>query len=354
MFLSKDPRDGYWYIYYETSKGKRHRCSTHTKLKFEASRAFHTFEPPPEYEDTIKSSVVTLSDFRTTFLEYASTRYRPNTVRGTFQMGFNELIRLVGDVEISKVDEMVIEKFLTMKLQASSRYAARHCYAGLASAFQTACRWKIISRNSWRQVKKPKVPEIHPVFLSEADFTKLLNVILDPCFNHLCVFAVLTGLRSSEIISLEWNAIDLDRRLIHVQNTATFVTKSMKNRVVPMNDTIFALLHGLNRREGRVFLKSDGRPWARDVVTRWFRYYADLAGLDKRVHFHTLRHTFASWLVQKGTNLYEIKEMLGHASISTTEIYAHLQPELLHTTVNRISLPLNGGKSEELPPVLLG
>ncbi len=308
MFLSKGYH-GYWYIYYLTPDGTRQKASTHTKNKSEALKHLRSFEPPaPPGPD--KPTTYLLSEYRLVFLEYAKSRYRPNTVRGTFQLGFNELIRLVGDIEIRKVDEMVIERFLTAKFQTSSRHATRLCYAGLASAFQTACRWKIITRNPWRQVKKPKVPEIHPVFLSEADFTRLMSTIDDPYFKRVCIFAVLTGLRSSEIISLEWNAIDLDRHLIHVQNTATFVTKSMKNRVVPMNDTVFALLSELTRREGSVFLKSDGRPWVREMVTRWFRYYADLVGLDKRVHFHTLRHTFASWLVQKGTNLYEIKKCL--------------------------------------------
>ncbi len=341
MFLSKES-NGYWYVYYETPEGKRHKVSTHTKLKTEALKFFRQFQPPSEQEPAPTQQTITLGEFKKQFLEYARTRYRPNTVRGTFQMAFNEFIRLVGDIELARVDVMAVEKFLTAKLQTSSRHAARHCYGALASAFQTAYRWKLIQKNPWREVKKPKTPEAHPFFLSEEEAARLIAAISDPCFKRLCIFALMTGVRASEAISLEWEAVDLEHRVIHVQNTETFLTKSMKNRVVPMNDTVYDMLTELPEGRGRVFLTCRGTPWARDRVTRWFKHYAGLANLDKRAHFHTLRHTFASWLAQKGVNLYEIKEMLGHASVTTTQIYAHLQPERLHATVNRISLPTAG------------
>jgi integrase/recombinase XerD len=57
---------------------------------------------------------------------------------------------------------------------------------------------------------------------------------------------------------------------------------------------------------------------------------------DKNLHFHSLRHTFASWLVQDGVSLYEVQKLLGHSSIAVTQVYSPLQPEQLHATVNRI------------------
>ena len=62
-----------------------------------------------------------------------------------------------------------------------------------------------------------------------------------------------------------------------------------------------------------------------------------MSGIQKKgLHFHSLRHTFASWLVQEGVSLYEVQRLLGHSNISVTEIYAHLQPCQLHSAVNKL------------------
>ena len=78
-----------------------------------------------------------------------------------------------------------------------------------------------------------------------------------------------------------------------------------------------------------------------DMLTHLFKEYVLKAGLESRLHFHSLRHTFASWLVQDGVSLYEVQKLLGHSNIAVTQVYSHLQPEGLHSTVNRISIPLN-------------
>jgi len=67
---------------------------------------------------------------------------------------------------------------------------------------------------------------------------------------------------------------------------------------------------------------------------------AGLKGLGKKLRFHSLRHTFATWLVQDGVSIYEIQKLLGHSSIEMTQIYSHLHSEQLHSTVNRITLDL--------------
>ena len=69
--------------------------------------------------------------------------------------------------------------------------------------------------------------------------------------------------------------------------------------------------------------------------------YVTEIGLDGKLHFHSFRHTFASWLVQDGVSLYEVQKLLGHSNIAVTQVYSHLQPEGLHSTVNKISLTLN-------------
>ena len=76
-------------------------------------------------------------------------------------------------------------------------------------------------------------------------------------------------------------------------------------------------------------------------VTHKLKDYIRLAQLNHKLHFHSLRHTFASWLVQDGVSLYEVQKLLGHSNIAVTQVYSHLQPETLHSTVNRISFSSN-------------
>ena len=78
--------------------------------------------------------------------------------------------------------------------------------------------------------------------------------------------------------------------------------------------------------------------WVAHLFKRYVRK-ANLSNLD--IHFHSLRHTFASWLVQDGTSIYIIKDFLGHSDVKTTAVYSHLQPTQLHSEVNKISIVLN-------------
>ncbi len=80
------------------------------------------------------------------------------------------------------------------------------------------------------------------------------------------------------------------------------------------------------------------KPLFRGWVQHLFKRYVRDLKLPERLHFHSLRHTFASWLVQDGATLYEVQKLLGHSSAKVTEVYSHLQPEELHSTVERIRL----------------
>ncbi len=112
-------------------------------------------------------------------------------------------------------------------------------------------------------------------------------------------------------------------------------------RTVPMNDTVANLLRAKSLREGPVFNGRRGRRANPHFVSKKFKEAVRNLGLDGRLHFHSLRHTFASLLVQRGVSLYEVQNLLGHSTVAVTQIYAHLQPSTLQSTVNKISLNLN-------------
>jgi integrase len=213
----------------------------------------------------------------------------------------------------------------------------------LKSAFSTAVRWKLIPENPCKGVQFARIPEQAPVFMSPGDFEKLIKTISEPWFRELVVFAVVTGLRRGEISNLQWGNVDLERRIIQVQSDVRFKTKQGRRRTVPLNSTALEILKSREESRGLGYVFTfNGQRVSCDWITHLFKRYVRKACLtDSRIHFHSVRHSFASWLVQSGATLYEVQRLLGHSSSKVTEIYSHLQPEQLHSTVNKIQISLN-------------
>jgi len=142
-----------------------------------------------------------------------------------------------------------------------------------------------------------------------------------------------TGLRVSELTGLVLSSLDLAEGICLVMG------KGSKERLVPVGGAaVRALTRYLNELRpqldrgggrGRVFLNARGAPLSRMAVWRLVRESARRAGLAKRVSPHTLRHTFATHLLEGGADLVAVQELLGHADISTTQIYTHLDREYL-------------------------
>jgi integrase len=169
----------------------------------------------------------------------------------------------------------------------------------------------------------------------------LLAAIPKQWFKNVVLFAVNTGLRRGEIANLKWDQIDLSHKLIYVINSESFHTKTGKERAVPLNIVALGILESLPRRSEYVFVGEKG--WNLDLVriSHLFKQAVIASGLEKKLHFHSLRHTFATWLVQNGVGIYEVQKLLGHTSIVVTQVYSHLSGGELHSAVDRITVSMN-------------
>lgn len=137
-----------------------------------------------------------------------------------------------------------------------------------------------------------------------------------------------TGLRRGEILSLSWEDVDLDRGILRVRSSESYKVKGGRIRVVPINDTAGEILSRRVNSRGVIF--SGVLP---ETLSRRFKKSVRRLHLREDLHFHSLRHTYASWLVQKGVSLYVVQRLLGHSSPTMTQVYAHLAPEDLRTHV---------------------
>ena len=167
------------------------------------------------------------------------------------------------------------------------------------------------------------------------------------------MFAANTGVRISELINLEWSDVDFHNMTVRISNKEDFETKSKRERTLPLNETAYDVLSGIERKGDYIFCRLDGKKRDKHFVCRSFKKCLRKAGLGEGYSFHSLRHTFASQLVQKGISLYMVQKLMGHANIKTTEIYAYLAPETFHNIVGVLQLDGNNGqKKEEIVPAI--
>jgi site-specific recombinase XerD len=342
MFLSKKPTNKIYYLFFTDELGKRRSVSTRSRLKSDAVKFLLAFKRE-EHERKQNLSRVPLSEFKEAYRKHSLGIHTKKTTESN-QTALDQFMKSVGDLPLHKIGIREIEKFLAAKRGDASAWTARKYYIALASAFETARRWGHIIDNPFRAVAKPRVPELQPLYFTHSDFKSLLASIDDIDFRELVVTAVSTGMRLGELQEMSWDWLDFCRKVITVRNTEKFTTKNGRTRVVPMTENLCKML--LQRKErftGEVphVFHRQGRRLLKDYVSKTLKRYVRKAGLNEKLHFHSLRHSFASYLALEGVSLYAIQRLLGHSTPTVTQVYSHLQPEQLHSTVNRIQIALN-------------
>jgi len=157
------------------------------------------------------------------------------------------------------------------------------------------------------------------------------------------VFAALTGMRRGEILNLRWESVDLQRKVLVLQSTASFRVKAGRRRTVPLSESAVYLLRlRENKSKSGYVFEHRGRQVGESCISHKFKLYVrECFSNSSELHFHSLRHSVASWLVQGGSTLYEVQMLLGHSSSKMTQVHAHLLPETLHGTVNKIVINMN-------------
>jgi integrase len=165
-------------------------------------------------------------------------------------------------------------------------------------------------------------------WLTPEEATRLLNACRkqkNPALVDLVELALYTGMRQGELLGLNWGDVDRSRGVVLLE-----VTKSGRRREVPLNGPADAVLVRRGQAKGLVF---GTRSW--DAFRKGWEAAVATAGLND-LRFHDLRHTFASWAVQRGASLPEVKDLLGHATLAMVMRYAHLAPEHLRVAVSRL------------------
>lgn len=214
-------------------------------------------------------------------------------------------------------------------------------YRNLKAAFNKAVDWGYIETNCLCRLKLPRKQKTFPAFVNEEQLVSICNNVINKSIKNIILIAFFTGMRLSEILNLSINNVDLAQNLIIVGDEG-FHSKTKKQRKIPMNNAVRQILSCIinnripNLRDEMrefVFKKNNGMKYTGNYVSKIFKQACRLSQIDASIHFHSLRHSFASNLVQKGANILIVRDLLGHTSVATTEIYAHLNIKTLRDLI---------------------
>ncbi|QEA32323.1 site-specific tyrosine recombinase XerD [Secundilactobacillus malefermentans] len=234
----------------------------------------------------------------------------------------------------NKIDRFVILDYLQYEnKQNKARNSVIHAVSTLRRFFRYLMQEKFISENPMVQVSSPKQAHPLPQVLTETEVNSLLDAP-DTSTKYGCRDRAIletmyaTGLRVSELVHLKLDDLHLEMGLIQT------LGKGNKERIIPIGDVAIDWLNRYlrdsrpqllkNRQSPYVFLNAHGSGLSRQSIWKKIKQYVALVGIKKDVTPHTLRHSFATHILENGADLRVLQELLGHSDISTTQIYTHI------------------------------
>lgn len=200
----------------------------------------------------------------------------------------------------------------------------------------------------------PKVPKKLPVVLSSEEVTQLIDAAPNLKYRTILMILYATGLRRAEVPHVKVEDIDSARMILHVKQG-----KGMRDRDLPMSPKLLEALREYYRQyrpKTYLFPSSEGRlgaesPTSDKTVWHAVSAAAKRAGLSKKIGVHTLRHTFATHMMEAGADLRTIQLLLGHSSLKDTLIYLHLSQRHLRTVPNPLDqISLRSDRKPQDPP----
>jgi len=297
--------------------------------------------------------IITLRIFSEEYINYIK-RNRSNAYEKSIRTTLKHLINFFGEqqpIQFLKIRDL--QNFIN-HLQQNTKNGYRVYYRNLKAAFNQAIDWNYIQENPFIKIKLPKKQKTYPTFINEDQLQMICEKIDNTIVKNFIQIAFYTGMRLNEIVHLTWDNVDFQNRFIIVGDD-TFITKGKCQRKIPICDHVYEILINLypkvfkiSNKKNYVFCKANGHRFTGDYFSKKFKRGCRIANVDAKIHFHSLRHSFASNLAQKGISIFLIKELLGHNSVSTTEIYSHANIDSLKAAIKVFNNSAEGIENQKI------
>jgi tyrosine recombinase XerC len=266
-----------------------------------------------------------------TYIE-VERNYSPHTLLN-YRIDLEEFFAFTGEVKIESIDYLVLRRFLSQmrSKNLSSRSLARKL-STLRTFFKFLQREGHIVQNPAVLLMSPKLDKILPKFLSENEMSKFIEAasigneigrrdraILETLYS--------TGIRVSELVGLRMEDVDF------FNNIAKVSGKGKKERIIPIGDkALLAIKDYVDSRKNKtsaIFINKLGKRLSTRHIGNIVNKYILRANVLQHISPHTVRHSFATHLLDRGADLRSVQELLGHANLSTTQIYTHVTTDKL-------------------------
>jgi len=232
-----------------------------------------------------------------------------------------------GRIKIEEVDRLAIRKYLSFLHRKNRKSSIARKVSTLRSFYKYLVREQIVLSNPAKNVATPKAEKPLPTALTVDEAFRLMESPKEK--EQLRDRAILellysSGLRVSELVGLDGNRLDQELGIVKVMG------KGRKERIVPVGKKAMEALktylenRGHLEANGPIFVNTRGGRLTSRSVGRLVKKYTRHSGVFRKISPHSLRHTFATHLLDAGADIREIQEMLGHASLSTTQRYTHI------------------------------
>ena len=278
------------------------------------------------------------------FTEYLiiDKKYSDNTIKA-YNNDLKKFKNFFKNKDINKINENNIREYLKyLNKENNDTRTISHNISTLRSFYKFLLIEKILKNNPMEYIELPKTKKTLPKTLSIEEIDKLLDINLTDSFSYrnkaMLELMYSSGLRVSELINVSIHDIDTSNCIIRIMG------KGSKERIVPLGDYAIRYIE-LYLKEHReklikrelndyLFLNNHGKKMTRQGFFKILKGIAREKNIKTEFSPHTLRHSFATHLLNGGADLRSIQEMLGHSDISTTQIYTHVSKEKLKENYN--------------------
>ncbi len=292
-----------------------------------------------------RKSSISFADFvERQYLPHCKINKKEHSYIQEKQLLTNWINPVIGNKSLQAITVLDIESIKNKMLSIGrSPRTVEYTLAIVRQVFNAAIDWNNFKgENPVKKINIPKEDNRRVRFLSKDEVILLLSECKKKSgkMYEVVLLSVSTGLRAGEIANLKWQDIDLENKMIAVKDT-----KNNMNRIAYMTEKIYAIFKDKKAcsPDDYIFTDMTGKKPKNIARTISFRKITKQLGFNdgitdrrNKVVFHTLRHTFASWLAISGVPIYTIKELMGHKTIAMTERYAHLIPDTKRDAVKNI------------------
>ena len=273
-------------------------------------------------------------DYINEYIDYLKIdkKYSLNTIK-SYKNDLSKFVLFINDKDITCLNKKDVIAFIeNEKLNDKSARTISHDLIVIKNFYKYLLKEQIIKVDPTIDIELPKLKKSLPHTLSFDEIDKILDIELNDKYSYrnkaMLELMYSSGLRISELVNLKMQDIDLEDDIVRIYG------KGSKERIVPIGDYAIkylkkyiyeyrsSLMH--NKVSDYIFLNSRGDRISRQAMFKLIKKIIRDKNIKKNVSPHTLRHSFASHMLENGADLRSIQELLGHSDISTTQIYTHI------------------------------